>query len=254
MANPQMPIFYSKPETLDPKQHADLALADPMSYAFAAKTNAITLTIAEMPRAALSFPVVFSPTGAPPAPVAILGLRDDENLFVDEAGTWLDGAYIPAYVRRYPFIFSRLPAEQEGAEPRLALAVDMVDRAVVTGGDKRFFEADESPSELTRNALDFCGQYQGAALQTEAFAEAVESAGLLKEHTQFVDIPGKHRVKFSGVRVVDEGKLATLDDGVFLDWRAKGWLPFLYTHLVSMGQWERLARLILPRLQPRERG
>jgi hypothetical protein len=250
---PNMPLFYEKPEPLDPKRHAGLALRDDMTYAFTAGVNALPLNMVEMPQAALHYPVAFSPDGRG-TPVAIVGLRDDENLFVGPDGRWDPGAYIPAYARRYPFIFSQMPAQPGDAEqdgPRYALCVDAVERATVKGGARAFFGPDGKPAEVTNNALEFCKSYQAAAQQTEAFGAALADAGLLVAREVDVDIPGKHRRRFSGIHIVDEKKLAELDEGLFVDWRGKGWLMAIYAHLISGGQWDGLGRRLGVRMEGR---
>lgn len=241
------PLFYTKPEALDPTRHAGLGLKSDIGYGFSSGINALPLNMVEMAQACHVYPIAFSPDERA-TPVAIVGLRNDENLFVNDKGEWLEGVYIPAYARRYPFIFS-----ETGEEGRLALCVDAVDGAVDKGA-QMFFDTAGKPTQMTTNALEFCKSYHAAAAQTEGFGRALAEAGLLVVKEAQVNVPGKHRIAFSGFRIVDEEKLNALDEAVFLDFRAKGYLPFLYAHLFSGAQWERLSHLMAARLQPVARG
>ena len=103
-----MPLFYSNPQPLDKEKHVKLGLDEDFTLSFAKHVNAVPVNLIEMPQVCHAFPIAFSPDGNA-TPVAILGLRDNENLFVEDDGKWADGVYIPSYIRRYPFIFSEMP-------------------------------------------------------------------------------------------------------------------------------------------------
>src|SRR6185436_2186295 len=112
-------------------------------------TNAIPLTASEMAHAARTYPIVFS-GAAPTVPFAVVGLRDHENLFVDPQGVWRDDSYIPAYVRRYPFIFSEVPNSQQ-----LVLCVDeSADHFDAVSSARPFF-AEGKPVEALQRAFKF---------------------------------------------------------------------------------------------------
>src|ERR1700733_11706816 len=99
-----LPLFYHQVRMLNSMRDQDLCLMPPSDYYFAAGTNSIPLVAEEFFAAQAHYPIVFA--GAEnPTPVAIVGLRNDENLFVDADGTWRADAYLPLYVRRHPFIF-----------------------------------------------------------------------------------------------------------------------------------------------------
>ncbi|MBV9523080.1 MAG: SapC family protein [Alphaproteobacteria bacterium] len=99
-----MPLFYKNPRPLDPARHSAMSLKTEMNFGFARTTNSVPLNVVEFFTAARHFPIVFM-TEPFPSALAVLGVRQDENLFVDERGQWQNDSYIPAYVRRYPFIF-----------------------------------------------------------------------------------------------------------------------------------------------------
>ncbi len=233
-----LPLFYKKPTPLDAKKHANLALKENFGLNFTKEVNAVPVNLIEMPQICHYYPIAFSPDENA-TPVALLGLRDSENLFLDAQGQWTENAYIPAYIRRYPFIFSELPNSDQ-----LTLCIDMEDNIIEENGAQAFFDGEGKPSDLAKNALEFCKSYHAAAQQTVEFSKAIAAAGILVDRQAEINITGGKKINFSGFRIVDEQKLAELDDKTFLEWRQKGWLPFLYAHLFSGAQWQRLTRLL----------
>lgn len=238
-----MPLFYSNPVPLDKQRHAKLGLQQNFGLGFTSHVNAVPVNLIELPQICHFYPIAFSPDGNA-TPVAIMGVRDNENLFVNRKGEWLADCYIPAYIRRYPFIFSELPDSDQ-----LTLCVDMNDKVVKDGSEQRFFDDKGEATQLSKNALEFCKSYHAAAQQTIEFSKALAESGLLVDREAQINVGGKTRINFAGFRIIDEQKLAELPDAKFLDWRKKGWLPFLYAHLFSGAQWQRLTRLLNEKME-----
>jgi hypothetical protein len=242
-AQSNMPLFYSAPAPLDSKKHAKLGLKKDFGLGFTKEVNAVPINMIEMPQICHFYPIAFSPDGNA-TPVALLGLRDNENLFVNAKGEWDEDAYIPAYIRRYPFIFSEIPGSDQ-----LTLCVDMNNAVLDEKSDQKFFDADGKASTLAQNALEFCKSYHAAAQQTLQFSKALADSGLLIDRSAEINIGGGKRINFSGFRIIDEQKLAEMSDKDFTEWRKKGWLPFLYAHLFSGAQWQRLVRNLQKRVE-----
>ena len=243
-----MPLFYSNPVPLDAKKHLDTGLKKNFGLHFCSQVNAVPINMIEMPQISHYYPIAFSPD-ANATPVALLGVRDTENLFVDASGQWVDDAYIPAYIRRYPFIFSEIAGTDQ-----LTLCVDMNDKVIDPQSDQKFFDAEGKPALLAQNALEFCKSYHAAAQQTLGFSKALAQSGLLVERQAEINIGNGKRLNFSGFRIVDEQKLAEMPEKDFLEWRKNGWLPFLYAHLFSGAQWGRLTRMLAQRLELEEKA
>lgn len=243
-AQSNLPLFYREPRPLDAQAHKDLALKEIGHLKFTSEVNAVPVNLVEMPQICHHYPIAFSPD-ANATPVAILGLRDKENLFLDDDGQWLAGAYVPAYIRRYPFIFSELPNTDQ-----LTLCVDFVEgETVEENGERRFFDVDGNASEISKNALEFCKSYHGAAQRTVEFSKALLDAGLLIDRQAQLSVGEDVRINFTGFKIIDESKLAELDDSVFIEWRKQGWLPYLYAHLFSGAQWRNLTNTLAEKLE-----
>lgn len=238
-----LPLFYKSPVPLDAKKHAGVGLKKNFGFAFTEKVNAVPVNLIELPQICHFYPIAFSPDGHA-TPVAILGLRDNENLFVRPGGIWEEGTYIPAYIRRYPFIFSEMPDGEQ-----LTLCVDSNEALLEKGSDQPFFNQDGQPADLSKNALEFCKSYHAAAQQTLEFSKALAESGLLVEREAQINVAGNQRINFSGFKIIDEQKLSEMDNANFLAWREKGWLPFIYAHLFSGAQWQRLSTLLNKRLE-----
>ncbi len=239
----QMPLFYTAPIPLDAKEHNDLGLKKDFGLKFTNGVNAVPINMIEMPQICHFYPIGFSPD-ASATPVAIIGLRDNENLFLDNKDRWLQNTYIPAYIRRYPFIFSEIPGKDQ-----LSLCIDLDKNVVESKGDQPFFDKDGKPTQLAQNALEFCKSYHAAAQQTIEFGKALHDADLLVERQAEINIGEGKRINFAGFRIIDEEKLNKMDDKFFIEWRKKGWLPFLYAHLFSGAQWQRLTQLMNERMK-----
>ena len=164
-------LFYGKPEPLSLENHGNLGInPSDKPYAFVAQSNIVPLTVTEFAPAALSFPVIF--VGDNRQPVAVLGLRQGDNLFVDD-GVFRSDAYIPAYVRRYPFVFAN-----DEAQKRLIMCVDRQAPFLVEGGQQPLFK-DGQPSEFTQQAMEFCNNFEQERLRTESFVKLIQDLDLL---------------------------------------------------------------------------
>src|SRR5690606_7252310 len=232
MTSTPLPLFYKQPQALQPGLHAKLSVVKQPNYAFAASANSVPLVSGEMAAACRHFPIVFT-EGQQPAPVAVLGLRGQENVFIDADGQWQANSYIPAYIRRYPFIFL------ENAD-QFTLCVDTLAANVVESSENPLFDTEGKPSELTRNALEFCREYQSQYAYTVEFSRALAEAELLVDNRADITLPDGQRLTLSGFKVIDEAKFNALPEQEFLRWRAKGWLTLVYCHLISVGTWNNL--------------
>lgn len=226
-AAPVQPMFYRTLEPLRAAEHADWRLT-PGDAAFAAETAYVPIVVGELAAAARDYPVVFAAGGS--QPVAILGL-EQRNLFVD-AGQWLPDTYVPAYVRRYPFGFLATTSAD-----RFALGIDVESDRVAQGGEAgHALFAEGKPTDITAQALAFCEAFQGEALATRDFVQALETQDILVDRRADATLPDGRKLGLDGFRIVDADKVSALADDVVLDWHRKGWLGLVSFHLASLGR------------------
>lgn len=219
-------FFYKKPVVLDKEQHKSLRLKA-ADARFAAKNQSVPMVLAEFPEASLEYPIVFAKSqDSQWIALALTGLQADSNAFVDETGRWT-GRYVPASVRRYPFILA------EGENKQLSLAVDMDAPQLGSEGDALFDDKGE-PTELVRNVMNMMGEFQSQALSTAALAKELDEAKLLIQQSLRVQLGDGRNAVVEGVWIVDEAKLRELSDDKILSFYKSGALVAIHAHMLSL--------------------
>jgi len=230
---PGAPLFYSRPVPLQSDTHADLRIL-PGKLDFAARSNAIPLVVGEFALALHHYPILFA--GPAAVPMAALGITED-NLFVTD-GLWDENSYIPAYVRRHPFIF----IDTDGGQ-NFVLGIDEDSPRVVKGGEEgNPLFADGKATEMVQQALEFCGRFTGEHEHTLAFSKALVEQDLLVTRNANVRLPSGRELTLQGFSVVDVDKFQKLPDAVVLEWHRNGWLALVHQHLMSLSGFSELTR------------
>lgn len=221
------PLFYKKAEPLDFARHRNLGVKADSDFEFAKITNTVVLTASEFAVASRNYPIVFSNTPEP-MPLAVLGFRNFENLFVKD-GQWTPLTYIPAYIRRYPFVFMETPDKS-----KLVLCIDAESKAIEENGANKFFSDAGEPTDFTNKALEFCKSYQQEFDQTRKLQDLLKKYDLLVNRQAEFTLAGGAKSAMTDFLVVDEQRLAQLGDKDFLELRRSGALPLVYFHLMSL--------------------
>lgn len=229
-----MPLFYKRLRPLHLKDHAGLGLRQPVDFSFAANVTAVPIVLGEFIAAAKDYPIVFGP-GEVPIPMVMLGLRKAENMFVGKDGKWEPGAYIPAYIRRYPFLL----VDAEKAQRQILFVDEDSDNLVKDGGLP--LVTDGKPSELSQNVIKFCQSFAADQIGTRDFCKAAKDLGLMETRSITVTMAGGRKLVMQDLTVIDPRKFEALPDNVFLEWRKHKWLFGAYCHFQSGVNWQRLA-------------
>ena len=228
-----LPLFYNAVEPLNATQHGKMKVRTILRMAQVAKTHAIPVTVDEFTLAQRHYPIVFS-VGDNPIPIALMGLNEGVNVFLDEDGRPLDSdVYIPAYIRRYPFLLARLRPDSD----ELSLCFDPTANAV---GDfdegEALFEGDQ-PSGATKAILQFCEQFEAAGQRTAAFVEELTKADLMMDGEVAIQPEGfQQPFIYRGFRMVDEEKIRNLRGDELRKLNQNGILPLIYAHLFSLSE------------------
>ncbi|MGQ0675116.1 MAG: SapC family protein [Rhodospirillales bacterium] len=234
---PSLPLLYRRLEPLSTERHANLRLHRPDDFSFARDAGVVPLTLTEFQSAAQYYPIVFlqGPTGKQPMPVAILGSRPQENLYVDAGGRWRPGHYVPAYLRRFPFITG------DDARPGKAVVFVDVESDKLSASEGRALFVKGEATEFAKGAIELCQRYHQAAALTERFAAALAAAGVLADRVIEAKDQTGQKLAWRGMKAVDSAKLVKTDAKEFLLWRDRNWLAPIYLHQFSLGHFGEIA-------------
>ena len=238
-------LFYSRPEPLNPELHGKLGVKRmDAPFKFAKAGHAIPLTVGEFPLAAVTGPIIF--VGDEKLPIAVMGLNAGENMFVKDDGTFESGIYIPAYVRRYPFVFAN--DEQNN---QMVLCIDRNAEFIVDKGyDMGFFDEKGEPTDYTKNCIEFCNNFEVERQRTVSFVQILKDLDLFetKEATFTPANPDGTQgetQKIAEYFGVSEEKLNKLPAEKFIELRDNGALGQIYAHMHSLVGWDRMIALAL---------
>lgn len=185
-----------------------------------------------------SYPIIF--LGDKKMPVLVMGLRQGTNLFVDEEGEFDSDHYLPAYVRRYPFVSASNTADQPST-----VCID-VDAAFVVkkNPEMPFFDKDGEPTEFTTKAIEYVSAFENDARVTETFVSHLEDLDLFEQKSVRVADPKKEgsTVTLAEYWGVSEEKFSKLPAEKLLEMHHNGDLFTITAHLISLQRWERILR------------
>jgi hypothetical protein len=232
--NQNLPLFYNAVEPVNVTQHGKMKVRKMLKMGQVAKTHAIPVTVDEFTLAQRHYPIVFS-IGEKPIPIALMGLNEGVNVYLDDDGRPLDASlYIPAYIRRYPFLLARVRPDSD----ELSLCFDPSADAVgdFKGEGEPLFDGDQ-PSPATKAILEFCEQFEAAGQRTAAFMDDLEKSGLLMDGEVAIQPEGYEQpFVYRGFRMVDEEKLRELRGDELRKMNQNGMLPLIYAHLFSLSE------------------
>jgi hypothetical protein len=239
-------LFYRQPEPLSLERHRRLGVKQiPAPFSFLRTAHAVPITVSEFGLAATCYPIIF--VGADKTPVAVMGVRQNENEYVDASGNPDPDAYLPAFVRRYPFVFA---AESES--DRLLLCIDRAAPMISDTPDVPLFEGDK-PSKFTEDAVEFCKEFERQRRATIDFVELIDKSGLFETKSvtftprDATGNPGQPQ-KIADYFAVSEEGLNALSEARFNEIRNTGALAPMYAHMVSLLNWQRVIQRTLRRL------
>ena len=226
-----LPLFYTDLTPLNSRDHGDWNGRTTSHAPWLASEHAIPLTVDEFTQAQRHFPIVFS-SGDNPVPLALMGLNQGVNAFVDADGKIADNLYLPAYIRRYPFLLAKLQPNDN----TLSLCFDPTCDLLGEFDEGSPLFTDGEPSEHTKSLLDFCQRFEEAGQRTAAFVEELKKHDLLMEgevaigNNEQPDRPFVYR----GFQMVNQEKLRDLRGDQLRGWNQNGLLPLIFGHLFSL--------------------
>jgi hypothetical protein len=228
-------FIYQSAVAVSGARHADWSVEVGADYGFSRKVNSVPLMAVEFPHAAAEYAIVFGGTSDAFIPTVILGMGE-ENLYLTAQGGWR-AKYIPAFVRRYPFVFS---SSQDGKTFTLCIdeAFPGLNRE---GRGQPLFGEDNKPSAYVSNVLKFLEQYQLEFRRTQAFCNKLKDLGLLEPMRAQANLPSGEQLALTGFMAVSRDKLKALPGEKLSELAKSDELELLYLHLQSMRNFAAMA-------------
>ena len=235
-------MFYQNLVSLDSKAHGAMKVRQAGGLSFAAGCNSVPLVGQEFFDVAKELPIVFVKGGDGEfLPVALLGLRNNENLMINADGLW-KGRYLPAFIRRYPFV----PAQVKEGE--MAICIDDAATCLSREEGEALF-ADDKPTPFLQGVIRLLQDYQVAAERTVAFSKGLRDSNLLIESNAEARMQNGESFRLSGLYVVDEKRLQVLDKERVHALFVSGELGLIYSHLLSLGNVQVLVEKLTEKLK-----
>ncbi len=227
-----LPLLYNDLIPLNSEQHGDWKLRPAEGAPALSKIHAVPITADEFIQAQHSLPIVFA-AGGDPVPLALMGLNEGVNTLIDENGQLRAPGYVPAYIRRYPWMLARLRPDTD----ELSLCFDPSFGVVGAFEDGDPVFVDGQPSDAIKAILTFCEQFEQAAARSGQFMEDLKASGLLMDGEMSIQPDGAPQpFVYRGFLMVNEEKLREVRGDTLRKWNQNGFLGLIYAHLFSLNQ------------------
>ncbi|MBD3730262.1 MAG: SapC family protein [Sphingomonadales bacterium] len=229
-----LPLFYNDLMPLNSRDHASWKARSVEAAPWLSNQHAIPVTADEFLDAQRHYPIVFS-SGDNTVPLVLMGLNEGVNTFVDAEGKISEPVYVPAYVRRYPFLLAKLRPDSDELslcfDPSCELIGDFEDGAAL-------FEADGQPAEAVQGMLEFCQRFEEAGMRTQSFIDELKKHDLLMDGEVAIsqNVNGDKPYIYRGFQMINEEKLRDVRGDVLRSWNQNGMLALIYAHLFSLSQ------------------
>jgi hypothetical protein len=223
-------LFYERVTPISSQRHRDWSIeGGTHRYQFSSGVNSVPLTAIEIPAAAREYTIVFAGAEDSAVPVVILGTEGNENLYVGEDGSW-DARYVPAFVRRYPFVFAR---SDDGKTFTLCID-ESWGGCNQEGRGERLFDEQGERTPYLQNVLSFLQDYQNHFLRTQAYCTKLKKLDLLEPMQAQFTLPGGVQRSLAGFMAVSRDKLKALSGKKLSELAKTDELELTYTHLQSL--------------------
>ena len=227
-------LIYERVVPLSSEAHRDVSVKALDTFDFARDLNSVPLLAAEFTSAVPDHPIVFAGQGEAIFPAVLLGLQDSQNLCVDAAGTWT-GGYVPAFLRRYPFVFS-----QDGGN--FTLCVDETYPGLNREGrGEHLFDSEGNRTQYLQTMLTFVQQYQAQFERTRLFCQRLVALDLLEPAQARFTTPDGRAGTLNGFTTINRERLKAIPEEALKEMFATDELELCFVHLHSLQNISRLA-------------
>lgn len=244
--------LYKNPVPLNKDRHKGKGLKyTDRPFDFLADAHFVPVTVGEFGPAGARYPVIF--LGDNKTAVAAMGLRAGENLFVDpETGRFEPYTYVPAFVRRYPFV----SAVHGNENDRFTVCVDEGSHLFSDKPEVAFFDEKGEPTDFTQRAIDYVRRFEVDVRNTHEFVKTCDELGLFTQQNATFQARDPNGQPVGEPQVVasywgiDGGKVRELDSQKLVELRDNAFLGAIYAQMLSMAQWD----FLIQRASERQAG
>lgn len=233
-------LIYGKVVAVSKERHLNWSVKSGKDYSFARATNSLPLMAVEFPSAASEYTIIFVGSKEDNAimPALILGVRD-ENLYLTETGDW-NAKYVPAFVRRYPFVFS-----SSNDSDKFILCIDEdFEGCNQEGRGERLFDADGEQTQFLDTTLEFLKEYQAHFQRTQLFCQRLNEFNLLEPMHASLTLKSGEKYTLDGFMAVSRDKLKELSGEQLAKLVALDELELIYLHLQSIRNFSAMGQLV----------
>lgn len=229
--------MYKNVEPINSIAHIKCGIKEINSLSYAKELIHAPITIAEFYESCKDYPIVFAKDASESwSALALVGFKEKENLFIDAKGVWEKNRYIPAFIRRYPFIFVSQPNSEE-----LTLAFDVTCKEDNCHNKERaFFDEEAKATPFLQGIMSFLTQFQNDAKATAEFIKQLDEWELLEARMANIVTPSGETFTLNGFFVINEEKLRHLSKKRKEEIYAKNAIPLITAHLISLSNIQRI--------------
>lgn len=229
-------LIYNNAQAVSKLRHLNWSVKSESNYEFAREANSLPLTAVEFGPASEDFPIVFAGKDDQIMPVVVLGMRENQNLYVTADGAF-DASYVPAFLRRYPFVFS---STDDGANFTLCLDEEF-EGCNLDGKGERLFDADGEQTSYLKQVLEFLKEYQAHFVRTQAFCNKLKALDLFEPvGAEFTPANSSEKIRLGGFMAINREKLKAISAEDLTQLFNNDGLELIYTHLASMRNFRKL--------------
>ena len=234
-------LFYENVVPVSSQSHRDLSI-ERIDFGFAATVNSVPLTAIEMPLAARDYTIVFAGNDEAVAPVVVLGVADAQNLYLDENKAW-KADYIPAFVRRYPFVFA-----QDKDATQFTLCIDECWSGCNRNGKgQRLFDDEGKQTTYLQNMLKFLSDYQTQFVRTQAYCKKLKELDLLEPMQAQIVMPDGEKRSLAGFLGATRPKIKNLSAEKLAELVKTDELELTYLQMASLNNLGKVVNRAVPK-------
>lgn len=248
-------LFYRQPELLSKEMHGKLGVNPSATrFGFALGSHVCPLTVQEFSAAGTCYPIIF--VGSDYNPVAVFGITEGQNLFASAEKGYDADAYMPSFIRRYPFVLAQ-PDTPPGQPPsdRMMVGIDRAYEYIAENATYPFFNEAGEASDYTQRCIQFCNDFESQVRITRSFIDLLKELDLFEQRSTTYTPQNQDGTPAGEPQLVAEyfgvsdDKLKALPSDKLAELVANGAIQQIYAHINSLFCWDRLLARHFERFQ-----